>query len=133
MPLTQFVRVRAQVEGLHRWPDATGSDGYLASPHRHVFTAELDISVVHDDRELEINAVSRWIHEVLASFAATPLQPDGPADFGAQSCEQLATRLVRAVADRFGLHRSVRCAVLEDGLLGGGVQWLPDPATEPGS
>jgi len=126
MPLTRFVTVRTQVEGLHHWPDAHGPETYLTHPHRHLFTAQLDISVTHDDRELEINAVSRWLRDTLASFA-DPAEPGGPPDFGRQSCEQLATRVVQAVTDRFGRQRDVRCLVLEDGILGGGVHWLPDP------
>jgi hypothetical protein len=124
--LTRFIEVRTQVEGLHHWPAAPAPEGYLAHPHRHLFVVELSISVDHDDRELEINAVTRWVSDQLASYA-TPPADGGPMDFGTQSCEQLATRLVEAVTDRYRPHRRVRCAVLEDGLLGGGVEWHPDP------
>lgn len=127
MALIRHIHITAQVEGLHRWPDAGPPDGYLASSHRHLFVAVVEISVEHGDRELEINAVARWLTTVLASFAAPPERPDGPLDFGAQSCEHLAERLVAAVIERYGTHRRVRCTVAEDGILGGGVQWVPDP------
>ncbi|MBO4205584.1 hypothetical protein [Micromonospora echinofusca] len=128
MALTRHIHVTTQVEGLHRWPDASSPDGYLASPHRHLFVASVEISVHHGDRELEINAVARWVTTVLSSFANPSNCPDGPLDFGAQSCEHLAERLVAAITDRYGTHRRVRCTVAEDGILGGGVQWDPDPA-----
>ncbi|MDG9674805.1 hypothetical protein [Micromonospora sp. DH14] len=128
MALTRHIHVTTQVEGLHRWPDAGAPDGYLASSHRHLFVASVEISVEHGDRELEINAVARWLTTVLGSFADAPARPDGPVDFGAQSCEHLAERLVAAITERYGTHRRVRCTVTEDGILGGGVQWDPSPA-----
>lgn len=127
MALTRHIQVTTQVEGQHRWPDAGPPDSYLASSHRHLFVATVEITVQHGDRELEINAVARWLTAVLNSFAAPPQDPDGPPDFGAQSCEHLAERLVKAITDRYGTHRWVRCTVTEDGILGGGVQWNPNP------
>ncbi len=128
MPMTHFVRIRTQVEGLHRWPQATAPDAYLGSAHRHLFVAELDIEVFHDDREIEINALTRWLTELLPIFGAPNRGSGEPVDFGAQSCEQLATRLACEVLDRFGHHRWMRCAVLEDGILGGGIDCQPDQA-----
>lgn len=128
--LTRFIQVRTQVEGVHRWPAAPPPEDYLANAHRHLFVAVLDIGVGHNDRELEINAVTRWVTELMVSFA-TPGPIGGPVDFGAQSCEQLATRLVEAVIDRYGHHRQVRATVLEDDLLGGGVEWRPNPGSVP--
>jgi hypothetical protein len=127
MALSRHIRVITQVEGLHRWPDAGAPDDYLSSTHRHLFVAEVEVSVDHGDRELEINAVARWLTTVFASFAEPAAQPDGPPDFGSQSCEHLAERLVVAITGRYGEHRWVRCTVTEDGFLGGGVQWHPDP------
>jgi hypothetical protein len=43
---------------------------------------------------------------------------DGPAESGAQSCEQ-TTRQIRT---RHGEDRRIKCEVLEDGILGGGVR-----------
>lgn len=40
------------------------------------------------------------------------------------------SRLTAAIVNRYGNHRPVRCTVTEDGILGGGVRWHPDP---PGS
>ena len=126
MPFTNFIRLRTQIEGLHRWPGAADPDGYLSSPHRHLFVAELDVEVHHDDREIEINGLARWLTALLPSFAVTPPVGDQPVDFGDQSCEQLAWRLVDELTRRHGPDRRVRCAVLEDGILGGGVDWTPE-------
>ncbi|MGQ0776603.1 MAG: hypothetical protein ACT4NY_19620 [Pseudonocardiales bacterium] len=134
MPLSSFVRIRTQFEGLHYWPDAPVPEHYLRSPHRHLFVVEADIEVFHDDREIEINAATRWLDTVIPSLAAPPSatsQPrvdTGPLILGSQSCEQLATRITQAILGRYGRHRSLRCTVLEDGILGAGVNWQPDPA-----
>lgn len=130
MPLSSFIRVKTQFEGLHHWPDAPEPEEYLRSPHRHLFVVEADIEVFHDDREIEINAAARWLDTVIPSFAVTP-QPtaeSGPLYFGSQSCEQLATRIIKAILDRHGRHRSLRCSVLEDGILGAGAAWQPEPS-----
>jgi hypothetical protein len=100
-------------------------------PHRHLFVVEADIEVRHDDREIEINAASRWLDTLIPNFSiGLPPEADvkdaAPADFGTQSCEQLATRITQAVLDRYGRDRHVRCAVLEDGILGAGVTWQPE-------
>jgi hypothetical protein len=127
MTLTRHIHVTTQVEGLHQWPDAGPPDDYLTASHRHMFVADVDLDVAHSDRELEINALARWLTTVFASFAQRPSQPEAPLDFGSQSCEHLAERLVAAITDRYGAHRRVRCTVTEDGILGGGVRWHPDP------
>jgi hypothetical protein len=124
-----YVRVTAQAEGLHHWPGAPGSEAYLRQPHRHLFTIEVRMQVRHGDREIEINALARWLRrDVLPGLSIAPGlgDPDGHGgmpDFGAQSCEQLAERVAAALRARHGPDRWIECEVLEDGILGGGVRW----------
>ncbi len=119
-----FIVIRADVEGLHHWPGATAPDGYLTASHRHLFVVTAEIAVNHNDREIEINGATRWLAALLASFGEHT--GDEPLDFGAQSCEHLATRTAHAITDRYGPERHVRCVVLEDGILGAGVTWQPE-------
>ncbi len=108
MPLSSFVRVRTQFEGLHYWPDAPVPEDYLRSLHRHLFVVEADIEVFHDDREIEINAATRWLDAVIPGLAVPPSaipQPSadtGPLTLGSQSCEQFATRITQAILERYG-------------------------------
>lgn len=133
MPMTRFIRVKTQFEGLHRWPKAPAPDDYLRSPHRHLFVVEADIEVFHDDREVEINEATRWLDTIIPGFAdQIPATPGAdprcaPLDFGTRSCEELAALTAEAILNRFGRDRSLRCAVLEDGILGAGVSWTPMP------
>jgi hypothetical protein len=135
MSMTSFVHLVTQVEGLHHWPDAQPPERYLRAPHRHLFVVTARVQVFTHDREIEINAATRWMSGVLTSFADPPADADAPPDFGSQSCERLAARLVDALTGRGGRHRRIRCTVAEDGLLGAGVSWDPAPAMglEPGS
>lgn len=128
MPLSRFVRLVTQFEGLHRWPHAPAPDDYLRSPHRHLFVAEIDLEVRHDDREIEINAAARWLDTLIPGLAAPSGAPgqDGPLHFGTRSCEQLALEITEALRERYGFRRAIRCAVLEDGRLGAGVEWQPE-------
>lgn len=133
MIIATNVHVGAQIEGLHHWPDADGPDNYLRHPHRHLFIVEARIEVLHDDREIEINAAARWLNNLLPTLATTSPMATGPVDFGAQSCEQLAHRITEAITEKYGARRRIHTRVLEDGLLGASVTWHPDMASEPGS
>lgn len=119
----RYIKVTTQAEGLHHWPGAPAGEGYLRQPHRHLFTVTVRMQVRHSDREIEINAFARWLKDqVLPSLAIT--RRDGePADFGTQSCEQLAEQVTGQIRTRHGEDRWIECEVLEDGILGGGVRW----------
>ncbi len=119
----RYIRVTTQAEGLHHWPGAPAEEDYLRQPHRHLFTVTVRMQVRHSDREIEINALARWLRtQVLPSLAAAPGN-GGPPDFGTQSCEQLAEQITRQIRTRHGEDRWIECEVLEDGILGGGVRW----------
>jgi hypothetical protein len=119
----RYISAATQAEGLHHWPGAPEPESYLRQPHRHLFTITVRMQVRHSDREIEINAFTRWLHDqLLPSLAASP--PDGgPADFGTARCEQLAEQIVREIRTRHGEDRWIDCEVLEDGILGGGIRW----------
>ena len=141
MGMSSYVHLVTQVEGLHHWPDAEHPEQYLRAPHRHLFVVTAQVQVFTHDREIEINAATRWMTGILASLAVpepgrsvatTPADADTLLDFGPQSCERLAARLVDALTERYGRHRRTRCTVTEDGLLGAGVTWHPAPARASG-
>lgn len=123
MKPSRHIVAAARVEGLHHWPDAPAPESYLRQSHRHLFVVTIRLQVFHEDREIEINAFTRWLQsELLPSLAITPAD-SGPADFGSQSCEQLAERVCERVRTQHGSSRWMECEVLEDGILGGGVRW----------
>lgn len=121
MTLGRYIRVTTQAEGLHHWPAAPDGEDYLRQPHRHMFTIDLRMQVTHSDREVEINAFTRWLRDEVLPLLTTR-NVVGPPDFGTQSCEQLAEKIVSQVRARYGSTRWIECEVLEDGFLGGGVR-----------
>ena len=119
----QYIRVTTQAEGVHHWPGAPEHEDYLRQPHRHLFTVTIRMQTRHGDREIEINAFTRWLHgQVLPSLAPASTAP-GLIDFGTRSCEQLAEQIIHQIRKRHGDDRWIECEVLEDGILGGGVRW----------
>jgi hypothetical protein len=119
----RYIRVTAHAEGLHHWAAAPDAEGYLRQPHRHLFAVEVRMQVQHGDREIEVNALARWLQHDLLPSLGTAAGPGQPPDFGTQSCEQLAERVTSALQARHGTSRWIECEVLEDGILGGGVRW----------
>ena len=56
--------VTFQVEGIHQWKDATN---YLRHPHRHMFHFRVELSVTHDDREVEFIKLKHELIDVAKS------------------------------------------------------------------
>lgn len=80
--------------GIHYWPDAPKSRGYLAEPHRHLFVARATVAVDHHDRAVEFHDLGDDLHSALAGQTGRLVMGrHGTSlhDFGAQSCEMLAT------------------------------------------
>jgi len=123
--LDRCVTVTVDIEGLHHWADAPVSEDYLRHPHRHQFAVTVRMQVHHGDREVEINAFARWLRREALPALAIDALAGGALDFGPQSCEHLAERLITAIQDRYGRGRWIDCEFLEDGILGGGVRWQP--------
>ena len=98
------VIMRLQVEGLHRWAEASGEVSYLANPHRHTFFVELYIPVTHDDRDIEIIRMKREVREFVRRRWGTSVDS---CDFGGLSCEAIA----KAICEEFG---GSQCSVFED-------------------
>lgn len=115
MALTQPTRdvwARWTFHGWHSWPEA-GSIGrdYLASRHRHLFHVRVQLSVEHNDREVEF-------HDLLEHcMEATP-----SGDLGRSSCEDIAERIAAHVAERWPGRRLV-ITVAEDDEVGATLTW----------
>ena len=102
--------VTFQVEGIHQWKDATN---YLRHPHRHMFHFRVELSVTHDDREVEfIN-----LKNDLLNFARERMFPDEPVGL---SCEMAAKVMITNLRATYG-NRDYVVEVSEDGENGAKV------------
>jgi len=113
------IAVRFTVPGFHQWPDAPAERFYLSSTHRHLWHAEVTITVEHNDREVEF-------HDLL-DHARTALEPN--ADNGWRSTEDLATFIAAVVRQRWPA-RHVMVSLYEDGECGAILAWGPDEPVE---
>ena len=110
--------VTFQREGIHKFPAAledprfaTGDEydvSFLGYPHRHIFHFRVDISVEHNDREIEFIQFRRCLEN---------LYGDGVIQLDYKSCEMIAEELVQTINDRYP-GRYISVSVSEDGENG---------------
>lgn len=105
--------VRFTAEGWHCWPNAPEARAYLRASHRHLLYVEVQMQVLHNQREVEF-------HDLL-DFAKKAF---GHGDFGAASCETLATRLLDQICMMYSDRRTV-VRVFEDNEVGAVVSFFP--------
>lgn len=98
----------AQLPGFHHWPDAPDHRAYLRDRHRHLFHLRAEVSVSHDDRDVEFHDLSDWLRRIWHDRA-----PDG--EWGPKSCEAIARELAAAAG---WMGRSWSMSVSEDGESG---------------
>jgi len=120
-----YVALKFDLVGYHRWPEAPERYKYLASPHRHLFTFDVEIEE-GGSREIEINdaasILKRSLWLVYGRGQPLAFEFDG-CDFRSQSCEQLAVQVLGCVLSKWSNVQYVKVVVREDGLQGGGVSW----------
>ena len=106
--------VTFQKEGIHCYP-AAGTDPKLADvsflqyPHRHIFHFRVEITVYHDDRDLEFIQFKRWLESLYSD--------DGPLTLDHKSCEMISDDLYFKIIERYK-DRRVVISVSEDGENG---------------
>jgi hypothetical protein len=108
-PVSRYIWVTFQKEGVHRYPQAQFDPGledvaFLAYPHRHIFHFRVQIQVEHNDRDIEFIQFKRWL-ELLFD--------DGTLELDYQSCEMLAANLMKVINKRYP-GRELEVTVSED-------------------
>jgi hypothetical protein len=85
------VTARLIVTGYHAWPNAPPHRSYLASRHRHDFYITVRVSVLQEDRQIEIHDLAdRTRHAVDVVWG---YEEDRTVEFGAASCETIARKI----------------------------------------
>lgn len=106
-----------RVVGFHYWVDAPLECVYLRTTHRHEFHVRVEVSVGHNNRQIEFIALKEAAKKIFISMAV--LGSFG-YDFGQRSCEMMAAELDSKLVVQGYAVRSVE--VSEDGENGGGVR-----------
>jgi hypothetical protein len=102
-----------QKHGLHRYPLAPTDVSYLRDTHRHLFKFRVDITVHHDDREIEFHQFQNWC---MSLYEGKELS----LDF--KSCEMIAADLLAKIKEQYNCEqRDISVDVSEDGECGATV------------
>lgn len=106
-------------EGIHCYP-AAGTEPNLADvsflqyPHRHIFKFRVEVSVTHDDRDIEFIQLKR---KCLNFF------DNGVIDVNSKSCEMLCDDLYNKLIEVYP-GRDFKICCYEDGENGAEVEYL---------
>lgn len=115
--IKRWIWVTFQKEGIHCYPAAATDPkladvSFLANPHRHMFHFKVQISVIHDDRDIEFIQFKRWLTSLYDIHnSVTTLELDH------QSCEMIAERLIFEIEHKYP-NRDIIVEVSEDGENG---------------
>jgi hypothetical protein len=111
----RHIWVTFQLEGLHKWPDATQHPGveFLANEHRHMFHFRVDLQVWHDDREVEF---------ILFKRELSGLYDKGTLELDYKSCEMMADELADYIKLQYP-NRDLVVEVSEDGENGCRIEY----------
>lgn len=108
--------VKFQVEGTHAWKDCPFEEvAYLKNPHRHVFHVTAKKTVNHDNRDIEIIMLKRYMQMWLSCADRSAV------NFHDRSCETIA----RHYLEKFDLDY---CSVLEDNENGAEIFKVEEPS-----
>lgn len=111
--LNRSVTCTTSYEGIHNWPEAPDEVAFLRNPHRHIFEVVVEITVDHDDRDIEFimmkHQVDRWLSK--------HQDQNGVWEMGRQSCEDVAVKLLQYLHEVYP-HRWISVSVYEDGENG---------------
>ena len=102
--------------GFHQWETAPEAVKYLRSLHRHVFHIRLEISVYHNDRELEYHMVLGAMNKFIDSEML------GAMWNNRWSCEDIAFKIVLWAADAYPGRPVYAVTVSEDDENGSRVE-----------
>ena len=89
-------------EGVHLYPAASNDPAlatgkwddvsFLGYAHRHIFHFRVEISVTHNDRDIEFIQFKRWLES---------LYSDGTLELNHRSCEMIAEELAETINKRY--------------------------------
>jgi len=114
-PELTTIWVTFQKEGIHCYPAAKDLKGveFLQHPHRHMFHFEIELEVLHDDREVEFILFKRELENLYSA---------GILELDHKSCEMLARDIVDYIKLEYP-NRDIIVSVSEDGENGGRIRY----------
>ena len=118
--------VTFQKEGIHLYPAAKDDPAlatggwddvsFLGVAHRHIFHFRVEISVTHNDRDIEFIQFKRWLES---------LYSDGTLELNHRSCEMIAEELAQVILNKYP-KRELKISIAEDNENGANMQFIDD-------
>jgi|TARA_R110002050_G_scaffold44583_4_gene106182 hypothetical protein len=113
-------------EGVHLYPAANNDPAlatgkwddvsFLGYAHRHIFHFRVEISVTHNDRDIEFIQFKRWLES---------LYSDGTLELNHRSCEMIAEELAELILNKYP-KRELKISVAEDNENGANMHFTDD-------
>ena len=113
-------------EGVHLYPAAKDDPAlatgkwddvsFLGYAHRHIFHFRVEISVTHNDRDIEFIQFKRWLES---------LYSDGTLELNHRSCEMIAEELAEIILNKYP-KRELKISVAEDNENGANMHFTDD-------
>jgi len=113
-------------EGVHLYPAAKDDPAlatgkwddvsFLGYAHRHIFHFRVEISVTHNDRDIEFIQFKRWLES---------LYSDGTLELNHRSCEMIAEELAETILTKYP-KRELKISVAEDNENGANMHFTDD-------
>jgi hypothetical protein len=114
----KFIKVKVQVPGFHCWANAPEEVEFLKNSHRHLFYIEVDVEVLHGDRDVEFFTLQKVLTNILKERFVN--YSYGEINFKGMSCEMIAEAIEKELA-----YKGIKCLqvyVSEDNENGGGYR-----------
>lgn len=105
------IDVSYEIEGFHKWEAAPPKRAYLRNLHRHLFKVRVEMSVRHDDREVEFHDLLDFCQCSSDTFLLSELN----------SCEHHCENLITKLEQQY-LERLISVSISEDGECGATVK-----------
>ena len=115
--------VTFQKEGVHLYPAAKDDPAlatgkwddvsFLGYAHRHIFHFRVEISVTHNDRDIEFIQFKRWLES---------LYSDGTLELNHRSCEMIAEELAEVILNKYP-KRELKISIAEDNENGANMHF----------
>ena len=102
--LEKLISITTYFRATHNWPEASEFAGeqvqFLENEHRHTFHVEAELSVNHNDRDVEFFVFQNQVDSVIRD-----LYTKGPLDFlyriERRSCEQIACEIIDKLRETY--------------------------------
>lgn len=115
--LRRSVWVRSEFKALHCWPQAPEKVGFLKNLHRHTFIVEVEISITHNDREIEFFLLQEDVNKALNTLPDQETKLKGLKVLGRMSCEDIGEHVASEILSKYP-GRDLVVSVSEDGEVG---------------